>query len=404
MLEDSDSDDSLLGYNALPARRKRSETKKIAKGFAVMEDAMSHAEKVFEHDELMQKIKQESKYQDGDEENEALRKKNEEIIADFKKPKVETTTQDRDAIWEDLENVLTRERRIDLGKATEMDLTSPLGVRKTILFEPERSSKLESSERQSSYFDKQTSVAPYITQLKACLRRHVSHKNKTLQTALIQPLRKASTAKSSVGSKYLELKMMLEQKTLAKQRHYHNLREVPPDILQWLLRVACSPECTGVNIRHGAFQTLLALLRQNQFFTKQAEEAKEEEKNDTKENDTNDDEKFDDMAAPNKPSFLCLSQMVKQLQSWIPQSTGDETAGPRTGDASSSKNDEKDQAEMEIDKCNILGLERLLTIWITALECDQVSARSEGGAEDAKICMILLAKTLIDAAVQNPTR
>jgi hypothetical protein len=374
-MADSDSDDSFANVQIFrPKRRNRCEEKRIAKGSAFLDDALAHVDRLCENGDRIAKIKEENPDLEADEN--ILKAKVDALIAEKKTaPAKAKAAEVRDSIrdgyiLEDQENVLTREQRVDLGQAKETEVSSNLGVRRTLIFEPEEVPEGNTA----CYFDKQTNSATLIKELKDCLAKHVSPQNKTLQVAWIQPIRKLNK------SKIMEWKYLLEQNELARSRHAHNLKDIPTDVLLWLFRVACGPDTEEVPFREGSFKTLTTLLRQNKSIME-----KQEKSNIS-------DEGQEDLGSSLRPSFFHLAELAVQLQSWVSLASSQTTKDSSNEDSRMS----------DVDECNANGFRRFLELWITAFDFDQVSLRKgESVAEDATLCLVLLAKAALDASVHS---
>lgn len=397
MDSDSDSDDSMLDLiTAFPTKRKRTEEKKVSKGFSILDEALDHADQMKEHDTRIAKIKQDNKSINEKE----LMAKIEQTVADAKAapPKSnKTNSDDREAmiagIWEDLENVLGKERCLLLGKARDTEVSSTLGSRRILLFDPSRTTPVyfdcPTSNTNNNNHNKPIKTAHYIRQLKEILRKHVSPGNKRLQMAWIQPLRQRSRNPT-------DFKFFLEQRQLAKLRQDHQLLHIPHDILLWLLRVACSTDSNvedGVMIRDGAMETLLALLRQNKAF----------------QNDSETETTTAAAAAADtfQPDCFSLSQMVVQLQSWVPLAETKSTTTKKKEEEKQPREDSSTNAmhddNNDISSANPRGFERFLILWNTAFEMDQVSTSQNeaAAAKDATSCLVLLTKAGLDVSVQS---
>jgi len=345
-------------------------------------------------------------------------------------------------IVEDLENVMTHERRLALGRARDTELSSVLGGRQIVFFDPWRRQQqiiLTNTVADSTSIGDQTvqnavhyfvhpqavimsqnkpdcrqqtrnttttsttaaaaaaaaSVAStqlppattteYIKELKGILRllkapcdQHSMH----MQKAWIQPL-------LQVLKNHLAFQYFLEQCQLARFC-LQSGREIPEPVLVWLLRVACSADDDDddneqqvhVPIRDGAMETLQALLRSHQLLKASGNEKKEEGTELT------------------KPHFLSLTELAIQLTAWVPLASFTSTTHNESNDditANVSNNNSSSS-----DTINPRGLQRLLSIWCTAFDCDQVSSPDviKGGLA-ATQCLSVLVKLGLDNRLRS---
>jgi hypothetical protein len=382
---DDDGDDELLNFQVFSQSDRRKRTvldRRVAKGFSILDEALQNAHEMKETDDRIAVIKQEERHvitggtthdaANGGCPSMSLFAKVQETIDNAKKHKEqssETAKQQKDheaamihGCIEDLEQVLGRQRCLELGRASDTDAVTTMGARHTILFTPAG----------SGYFDTNTTMADYLRQLKEILRKLVSSKNKILQAAWIQPLRKKSQDPA-------DLQYFLKTHGLARARQEAGLVEIPQEIVLWLLRVSCSDGTGGPleEFRRGAVQTLQGLLRQNKGMQK------------------------NDPTIANRlaPASFALSQFAIQLRSWLVPALDNNICAINKSNASSSTT-----AAAATSSDNASGLERLLILWNTAFECDQVSSMEGEGEKHGIDCLRLLVKLGLDKEVVHSTK
>lgn len=383
---DSDSDDSLLNLQVFSTkRRKRTEERRIQKGFDLMDEALDHADRIADnHDRILQ-IKQEHYGSDNGEDDddhhlEASLARTEQTVADAKAA-AKVKQEDHHGGVPDDEQLLTRERREQLGQCMFSEVNNGLGLRRTIL---------TSANNTSSFATNDGTLEQHKKELTTMLSSLVSPINKPLQVAWIQPMRK-------VKAKTPELVTFLRSHQLAKLRQVNELNSIPEQVLVWIFRVACSscsnddqtirnPKKTSLlpALRNAAWTALSGLMKQHQQMTWRMQEH----------NDDNDQ-------SIQPLSFLHLSQMEDQLQSWV-QFTSMTTAGAdssaENGGAAATK---KDQREAE---CRARGLQRWLDIWNKAFRYDLVTCNSDDWKEVATRCLVLLSKVGLDGCTFSSQR
>jgi hypothetical protein len=403
---DDDENDELLTlqlFTKSDQRKRKVLDRKVAKGFSILDEALQNADQMKENDDRIALIKQEewnvitgggtttststsngADHCNTDSPTKSLFAKVQETIDNAKKDKEQskkTTQQQKDdeaaiihGSIEDLEQVLGRQRCLELGKAIDTEAVTTLGARQTMLFTPTPTLSTCSG---YSYFDTNMTMADYLRQLKEILRKLVSSKKKILQAAWIQPLRKKSQDPA-------DMKYFLQTHGLARARHEAGLVEIPQEIVLWLLRVSCSSHDdngTGSplnEVRAGAMQTLQGLLRQNKSMQK------------------------NDPTITNRllMASFALPQLAIQLQSWIfvPALLDINITSNNKSNASSSA------TASTTSSINANGLERLLILWNTAFECDQVSSTEEDALKDGIDCLRFLVKLGLDENAVHSTK
>ncbi|CAB9516903.1 expressed unknown protein [Seminavis robusta] len=366
---DDDSDDELLkdlfAGSSSSRRKQRNEEKKVAKGFELLDQCMADAARIKAKDDRIAEIKREETQTSETD----MIAKTEEMVANAKKQPTRHENKDHmEGSLEDLEHVLSRARCLELGKAFNTNSVVTLGARRTMVFHTQQQQQQQS--HKMYFFDTATTTpTQYLVQLKKILRQLVSFKQKSLQSAWIQPLRN-STKDVGLFQTFLETHM------LAKARQQAGFSQIPQEIVRWLLQVACSSDgdvATTVPFRNGAMITLQGLLRQNKHM-----------QTETKEN--------------LRPACFDLSQLTVQLQCWVSTiiSTDEEI----------TKDDNQNDTEPIAKEYNhnARGLERLLILWNSAFDSDQVSTEGkEVAAKDAIHCLALLVKLSLDKEAVHST-
>lgn len=388
---DDDDDHELLTLQLFTKSDRRKQTvldRRVAKGFSILDEALQNADQMKEKDDRIALIKQKERdvitgggaTGDGSACNgspsTSLFAKVQETIDNAKKHKEQSnkaTKQQKDheaamihGSVEDLEQVLGRQRCLELGKAIDTDAVTTLGARHTIMFTP--------TPPGSGYFDSDMTRADYLRQLKEILRKLVSSKQKILQAAWIQPLRKKSQDPA-------DLQYFLKTHGLARARHEAGLVEIPQEIVLWLLRVSCGHD-TGSpleDFRTGALQTLQGLLRQNKNL-----------------------QSNDPTIAPRlAPVSFALPQLAMQLQSWLVPACDNTTILRNNNHKSKASGSATISTTLPN---NASGLERLLILWNTAFECDQVSGTDGEAAKHGMNCLGLLVKLGLDKEAVHSTK
>jgi len=367
MNSDSDSDDSMMNLNPFqPIQRKRTEDRNISRGFNIMEEALNHAGMMNETEKRIAQLKHENitKHRNGADamDEEEIMANVQKSIADNKEKRnkvsegkeIERKRQEANAgLYLDVENHLPHKTCVAWGKAFDIELSSTLGSRNTIHYDPQRTTtcllvratktKASGNGSKNGGFAKE-----HVRQLKELLRQLISPRTKLLQTAWIQPLRKAMASVYKMeGQQYQDLQVFLEQHYLERLQGRHDLpaEQVPSQLLQWLWRVACSYADNDNQLRNGAMSALQGLLRLNASEWKRQQLAAPREQkidvvdkkdadkhnninstnNHTENEETDDsndetlrDNDGDDDEDDRRQPFLCLSEMALQLHGWLP--------------------------------------------------------------------------------------
>jgi hypothetical protein len=347
MDSDSDSDDSLLA--APTFKKKTRENNQSRKADQILNQALKDYDQNLQQQALIQKLKREDVDQD------ALLSKVQNIqdhaASNTARKRQRNLTLDGLASDEDDENddgALDAERFQALMHAKDTEISSGLGVRRTLSSSSTR--RNTSSSNSSSSNDLPNSSSQAVKYLKELVL--LQDKNDKASAPILKWLDKNIEADTLVeclnGSNFINLCQK------------HKISKLPPPLVQWLYAVACSGKgCLSV----GAYQTLSQLLTHS---------------------------------TANVHPFLSLQDLLKQLNEWF--GLKDE---PTTKEAATTTTTTTPTTD-PILSVHAKGLEHFLILWELALRQGLVIYEAETLLAHSTDCILALFVASLDKVFHSP--